>query len=433
MIFTRRALQRRLAELRATIGAEAVDRLAARLNRPGADRVAAMWEVAILNGLGSTIRNEAALPSGRRPDVYYDDGVLRFVADVTAVSDEGLDDQNPYSELTGLIEEEKKRLGLPMGGLDVRVRSSQRSSKRGSRTVLRLPPRNKLAAFVRDQIVPRLREQIDAGERMLKVDIDDEHAGLEVSIDTAGSRYSTGGYASYDVPTIKDKNPLYNALREKPDQLRGVEEITGVIVGDGDCVALSRQHISQNAVSVQTIIREFLRQYSSIDFVLILTVRDESSSWQIRRDKLSLSAELFCRDGCSVQSELEAVFRKLLTKMPRPVMTPVNGALRAREAGYDLGHHGGPTLGGHKIRMSSRELVETLAGLRTLADNGARNVEAARRMPGRPNEAQAFFLRQIQEGCLPMSITVVKAGEDDNDDWIEFEFGAPDPAISPFE
>lgn len=433
MIFTRRALQLRLTTLRAIIGDEGVDRLAARLNRPGKDRVAAMWEVVVLHGLGSTFRTEVALPSGRRPDVSYDDGAIRFIADVTAVSDEGLDAQNPYFELSELIEEAKKRLGLPMGGLDVRVLSSEQRSKRGARTVLRLPPRNTLRTFVRDQILPRLRAQIDAGERILRVVIDDEHAGLEVIINTAGSPYSSGGFAAYDVPTIKTKNPLYNALREKADQLRSAVGITGVIVGDGDCAALSPRQ-SQNAVSAEAIVQEFLRQHSSIDFVLLLTVQEASPlPWQSRRDELSLLSRLVCRDECPARDELAAVFEKMLRSMPRPFMTPVNGALRAREAEYDLGHHGGFTLNRDKIRIGSRELIETLAGLRTLADNGARNVQAARRMPGRPNEAQAAFLHQIQNGRLPISIAVIKTGEGGSDDWIEFEFAAADPAISPFE
>lgn len=44
---------------------------------------------------------------------------------------------------------------------------------------------------------------------------------------------------------------------------------------------------------------------------------------------------------------------------------------------------------------------------------------------------EAAVQRNIQSGRLPKAITVVKTGEDDDDDWIEIEFGDADPAISP--
>jgi hypothetical protein len=51
MIYQRRALQRRLNELRGVLDDEAVSKLADRLNRAGKDRLAAMWELIVLHGL----------------------------------------------------------------------------------------------------------------------------------------------------------------------------------------------------------------------------------------------------------------------------------------------------------------------------------------------------------------------------------------------
>lgn len=46
-----------------------------------------------LHALGEcgVVRHEAPLPSGRRPDLFFDNGDLRFTADITVVSDDGLD------------------------------------------------------------------------------------------------------------------------------------------------------------------------------------------------------------------------------------------------------------------------------------------------------------------------------------------------------
>jgi hypothetical protein len=241
MIFTRRALQRRLSELRSSLDCDAVDKLAARLNRPGKDRLATMWAVVVLQALAKCgpLRNEVPLSSGRRPDVSFDNGVLLVTADVTAVSDEGLDDDNPYFELSQLIEKAKTKLGLPIGGMDLRVKSKDHRSARGTRTVLRLPSRKQLQAFVRNQVVPQLRDQIDVSEKRLQIAIDDDEVGVDITIDPAKSPYRSGSFAAYDVPKIRDRNPLYNALKSKAAQLRGAEGVTGVIVGDGDCAALA--------------------------------------------------------------------------------------------------------------------------------------------------------------------------------------------------
>lgn len=436
MIFSRRALQRRLKELRAGIGDEAVNGIVARLNLPGKDRLAAMWEVVVLHGLAKCgqLASEQPLPSGRRPDVWFQNAQLSVVADITTASDEGLDKNNPYSRLSEIIERAKGKLGLPIGGVDIRVHSKTQESGRGKRTLLKLPPLGKLEPFVQDDLLPRLREQLDRGETVLRATIDDDDVGLEVSIDPSKAPYSSVGFTAYDLPTIKDRNPLYSALKEKAEQLRGSDRITGVILGDGDCAALSERAASSHYVSTEVIAREVLRQYSSLKFVLLLSVREERRHYPPTSDpKRRVHAILVCRDGDPLRLELEMLFRAMLEQFPLPIMMPRNGALRAREDKYDFGHHGGYVVGASKIRIGSRELIEVLAGLRTLDDNGAPNVEASRRLPPKHSPAKQAFLRKLQEGRLPVRINVDEGGENDNDGWIEFEFGEVDAAIAPFE
>lgn len=434
MIYQRRALQRRLDELRGVLGAEVVEKLADRLNRAGSDQVAAMWEVVVLHGLSKcgTLRNEVALASGRRPDIGFENDALRMTADVTAVSDEGLDKDNPYDELSELIEGAKRKLKLPIGGLDLRVRSRHDRTKRGTRTVLLLPERGKLQAFVQQAIVPQLRDQMAAGESVLRVAIDDHNVGIDITIDPTKSPYSSGNFAAYDTPKTRDRNPLYSALKAKAAQLRGAEGITGVIVGDGDCVALSGRSANWDEVSTQQIVAEFFRQFSSVDFVLLLSVRETRSAWgnfppPVRQN----DASLFARDNCDARPALNALFREMMGHFPKPAMMPVNGALRAREDDYDLGHHGGYTMSGSMVRLGLREFTEIFAGLRTLQDNGAKYVEAARKFPQEPNQVQAIILRNLREGRLPASIDIIKTDEDDSDDWVDICFGDIDPAIAP--
>ena len=435
MIYQRRALQRRLDDLRDVLDGEAVDKLAERLNRAGKDRVAAMWELVALHGLSKcgSLQNEVALASQRRPDLLFEQGGLRLTADVTAVSDEGLDKDNPYHELSQLIEVAKNKLQLPIGGLDLRIQSKHLSTKRGTRTVLLLPPREKLQEFVRQTIVPQLREQMSEGKFPLHIGIDDDDVGLDITIDPTKSPYNSGGFAAYDVPKIKDRNPLYSALKAKAEQLRGADGFTGVIVGDGDCIALSDRSTNWDEVSTKQIVDEFFRQFSSVDFVLLLSVRESRHGGApyppaVRKN----DASLFVREGCDARSELNSLFHAMIGHFPKPAMMPVNGALRAREDDYDLGHHGGYSMSGSNVvRLGLREFTEIFAGLRTLQDNGAKYVEAARKLPQESSHLQAIVLRNLMAGRLPKSIEIIKTGEEDNDDWVEICFGEIDPAIAP--
>ena len=88
-------------------------------------------------------------------------------------------------------------------------------------------------------------------------------------------------------------------------------------------------------------------------------------------------------------------------------------------------------LGSSIVRLGLREFTEIFAGLRTLQDNGAKYVDAARKLPQEPNHLQAIVLRNLMVGRLPESIEIIKTDEEDNDDWVEIRFGEIDPAIAP--
>lgn len=428
-------MQRRLNQLRQVLPSRAVNELAARLNVAGRDRMAAMWEVVILHGLShqGALFNEEELESGSRPDIKFNNGDLAFTADVTCVSDEGLDDINPFQHLSQEIEAAKTKLGMPTGGVDLQVHGRTEKVKGGERRSLRLPPRKQIRRFVNDEIVPRLKEQMAAGEKIFRVEIDDEKAGFVLTIDPSRGHFSSGAYAAYDVPASLTKNPLWGAMRKKTDQLRGAEGVTGIIVGNGDCAILRELPKRRGDIGPGDIATELLRQCTSIDFVLLLTIREEAHHIsRIGPPKRRVEPLLIVRDQ-ALGEKLEEIFKGVLYALPFPNCMPVNAARRSREDDYDLGHHGGYGMSGRTIRIGSREFTEILAGLRTIKDDGAKYVGIRPNKDRRPNLFEAAVLGNLHEGRLPESIKVVKTGEDDDDDWIEIEFGDPDPAISPIK
>jgi len=434
MIFARRALQRRLDELRASLGDGAVDGIVARLNGPAEHRLAAVWETVVLQALSKhgSLRHETPLPSGKRPDVDFAASDLSFVADITAPSDRNLHQENPYQEFRGLIEQMQKRLKLPSGGIDVHVFNEP--STHGTRKALRLPDRRVLPDFVKTEIEPEMRAQLRADAAMLCVERDDARAGFRVRIDPRGSRYSTGRHVSYDMPTTKDQNPLYKALKKKADKLHGAQGLKGIIVCDADSAVLAGRQAGWNEISAQAIIQEFLCRRSSISFVLLLSIREERIS--AKPTRRGIHPLLVVRKGLNSADLLDRYFRAMVGDMPIPVETPVNAAYQARSPGYRLGHHGGHTMSGSRdvmrIKFSARELMELLAGRRTIEQVNDLHGWLSPKGPNAPARQENPFELLLREGRLPTAISLTKTDEDDSDDWVEFQIGAPDPAITPF-
>jgi len=81
-----------------------------------------------------------------------------------------------------------------------------------------------------------------------------------------------------------------------------------------------------------------------------------------------------------------------------------------------------------EIRLPARALTRLLAGRVELE----RFRKDHHFVPSRPGDiAIDFFANQLKEGRTIESVRIERTTEDD-DDWIVFVFGAPDPAISPF-
>lgn len=160
-------------------------------------------------------------------------------------------------------------------------------------------------------------------------------------------------------------------------------------------------------------------------------MEEDQQPWpRLDRAVRRITPALIVQPGAPWAPTLEALFRDMIKAMPTPYRTAVNGALRAREPENDIGHHGGYQMSGRTLRLSAGEVMETLAGRRTLADGGAKYPAAV--PPDADSPARQMVERQLREGRLPTRIEVIPGGTEEEDDLIEFTFRAPDPAISPF-
>lgn len=384
--------------------------------------MAAIYELMVIHGLiqEGSVAVEAEQVNGKYPDIEYDGQGMSFVADVTTVSDAGLDKRNPYEDLSNLVESLKNKLGLPIGGVDIRIGSSRERKDHGEQTVLQMPDRSSLGQFFKAAIEPEIREQHRAGQSPIRVDIVDQETEISISIDPARGPYSSGGYASYDRPSIKNRNPYYKALRSKVPQLKGLDAVTGIIICDADCATMADGGFGSRVDLMDTLTRDFLRQNSSIDFVFAISVREEMRGWHPAEGyDRRMYAMLRTQDTLGAVGDLERTFRSMMQHFPHPRDMPVNAARRAIEAGYGWGHHGGFKMSGETIRLSSRMIMEVLTGQLSVD----RMSEMQRGNP---------FQLPFANGRLPTKIELIPGGEDENDDWIEFSFGDCDAAITPF-
>lgn len=438
MIFARRAIQRRLDELRPTLGVDAVSQLAARLEKTGKDRLAAMWEVVTLHGLSSlgTLQHEVPLETGRKPDIYFETDDISITADVTTVSDEGLHEQNPANTLSDLIQREQGRLGLPLGGVYLQIDSREKHTRRGYRVELCLPERSRLPELVRNQIIPELKEQIGSGAQVFSVSVKDDTTSLQVTIDPKKAPYSSISHASYDIPFIRDKNPLYQALKAKSKQLREASGLVGIIVGDSSSRTFEKNPIGAGHVSGRTIAAEFLRQHSSIDFVLLISVSEDQDqyTWSQPGDRrMWVDAGLIFNGDPKLRVTLNTLFKNMLAAFPKPVWTPINASNQAKKRGFGLGHHGGFTMSGDSIKVSAREVFEVLSGRCSVDEINQKHDATRLGRDSGPDTMPRLIELYLSQGRIPTRISIIKTDENDCDDWIELEFGPPDPAIMPFQ
>src|SRR6266852_3284979 len=143
-IFARRSIQRVLNTLAGTLSAHQLETLVGKLNANNPQSLASEWELLVLFGLmhWGRVSHEAPLGGPSKADIFLqleDDPTVQFAADITCVSDRGLEDANPIAELMNLIREKASKLAIPAGGFDHRVKHEIRKESVKPKVRLKMP------------------------------------------------------------------------------------------------------------------------------------------------------------------------------------------------------------------------------------------------------------------------------------------------------
>lgn len=435
-IFTRRAMQEMLDGVTPWMPKKPLAELLGRLNTPRTNRLPQMWELAWLYALGCVVpvEHERPLPHGK-PDLWFSvldgDRRVHVVADITTVSDSALDSANPFERLSEAVHEQARKAGLQAGGFHLSVSHLEAGASGTAKVQLLISTGPAFEQLVKRHLKPFARRVTAAPTVPQVLEVDE--AGAKFVVEYKGpSQYSGGSHRSYDGALSRENNVLFNRLNDKTRQLRGAPEgaIRMLVVCDGDC-ALLRRDRPLEGFNAQQVAEHFLRGSQTIDLVLLVTVVEESVSAFARRDHRYLRCGLVAAPSCrpahltaDVVDAVRHVFEEAVKKLPEPRMMPDNALIRNLNLEWSASMEGGYEERGDRIKVSARAVLELLAGAMTY--------ERFAEIHGWSEGRFDIFKSRLAAGQLFRSAKIDRLGIGQDDDWLEFEFGQPDPAISAF-
>jgi hypothetical protein len=196
-------------------------------------------------------------------------------------------------------------------------------------------------------------------------------------------------------------------------------------VCDGDCEAVKSKS-DWDKYGADDIINQFLRDHRSIDFVLTLVPTHKGFRLTLSPQNHALIATLYPKDIEPLP--WLAPIKDFPSRLPQVQNTAQNARYGAewkqanKKWNESPSFRGGATVSRKQIKISARDLLELLAG-KLRQDAFEALPFMARQNP---------FLNKLSNGQLITAMRIEKDETDSDDDWVVFEFGNPDPAVSPF-
>ena len=444
MIFARRSIQHFINRLSETLPQEAVEKMVLNLKRNVRASLDFEWEAAVLFALSNigSIEYESDHGGNSRADVTFrlsDQETVSFIADIATVSDSGLEKENPILMLSDYVQEKARSLGLS-GGFQYRVEGNQVGKRFGdSKVKLAMPDEKQLRAYIDRHVTPQLRKIKESKPEEADILINEPYRiSLTYRKDTSGS---WGSHASYTTAYSLTRNPISTSLKgEKKQQLSRTEfeGCKGIILCDGSCdIFRTQPNAGTSAYSKHEIIRDFLRQNTSIAFVAAIWVEQPHGGVFDPPQSRRLHFELF--QNSAARYPLNEEMGRLLHRIPDFLPEPVNTALAAvrgiaaNKYGIGKSHYGKSEVGIEKgstvVRISSRALLGLLAG-QTTPQRFSEDHWPNRREPS--GGANNPFVNVV-EGGMMIEMVTVEHNADEDDDWITFKLSYPDVATSPFQ
>ena len=433
-IFSRRVLQRLIDENSRILTKEQTLKHVEALNRADEHSLGFEWEIVLINVLSKfgKAEYEPDLGGTSRPDIKFEakQNNLSFVADIATVSDRGAEENSPSWDFHNEIMRRAKKYGIRLNSFSISIGKQEEGGPYNRKVKLKIPPRGKFGEFFNVNFEVFLKEI--ANNPNIQKSFIQRTDSIEVSvIYNPVSSLTYMHHASYKTPYSLTKNPVYLALKSKVEQLKktGYDGPMAIFLCDGGCESLSNDGYARSSYSIKQIIDNFFRQHNSISFILTFAIKREQHVYPVGK----LRGKILLFENPTADRKVDFQSTPLAKELHKVFPYPVNDANYvvsnlthpSRKVGTSF--YGGVQMTEKTVRLSSRALLMFLAGEVDQKKFFEENhfVGNLLSSPGKN-----FFARKLNEGRLIENIKLQKTKEDD--DWIEIEFGRPDPAISKF-
>src|SRR5271157_3938614 len=235
-LFARRVTQRCLDANAALVSTEKLRDWVRRLNTVSKNYVATEWEVVLVSVFAQfgCVQHEPRAP--RPIDLVFEarDGSLRFGADIAAISDQSLHERNPIERFRNEFNRRIIKTGIRAGRFVFSVAEQQPVGK-GRKRKLLLPPADQFDALIFNAAFDKYIRAVQKEPLVPRAHyVGHQSPDVYISIEyQPGKGFGAGSlsYGSYTSTTVKDDNPLFNALKSKAVQLRqsGYDGFRGII------------------------------------------------------------------------------------------------------------------------------------------------------------------------------------------------------------
>lgn len=445
------------------------------------------WEIVVLNAFANTFKKFGQViheqKFNQKPlDIFFHSAVnpkLNFVADICSVTDYGTDERFPIENLEEKYYELIDKRNLCLNSFDIKVGdNSNLISREKGGVVLFLPPEKDFDKKIFNEKFKAFLDTVEANpkssHRLLIDEIEfllpanqksnlynktliwffrtfhktklfmrllnkskfrklfDEYVRYTLILMSynPNQRFSHTIANSHKNITLLENNTLFYRLREKHKQLTESKAPypKGIIICDGNYEPFSylysgAGHWTGKHYDIRDIINHFFKKpdFQEIDFILFFGVYPYGETRKI-------ISKCFARNKERKLDELILEILKgkdLISNFPKPHSTVGNAVNHLKSQYKNIGTEvGGYEVSDNKIKISSRAILEILAGETTIQDFTEINFHP---LVGNP------FKAKLKEGRLISSVEIENTEDERDDEFIVFNFGEPDVAISDFK
>ena len=437
-IFSRRAIQRMILENSSFVDQNCILKTVNGLNSPSSDIIALEWEISLVNAFGhlGTVRYEANFGGQKRPDIHFlpTGSKEPMIADVLAVSDKGLDQANPFEPLLEQLKQKfsaLKKRGIS-GHLAVRVGAISDKVYKGSEpATLRLPRPGRFNEVIFDKTFNQFLKAIsDDPDSVHTFAVENAEADVSIGF-TPQLAGMSAGHPSYTAAYSLKRNPVLNALRDKAGQLKqcGFSGPSGIILCDGGCETLRTKMENWSTYALKEIIAELFRRHRSVDFVLAIWI-EQRPTFLAALGAPKVQSRLYVNPrNPNLNAATLSCLSSVCGLLPAAYKTPQNARhhlewlRKAKRWSESDSFYGGMTVSDRKVKISARVVLELLSGKLDF-----RTFNTIYRI-SKINP----FQRMLEEGRVIVGAEIQPSDRpEDDDEWLEFEFGEPDASISPY-